>query len=146
MDTLAKLNDANNSPRKMRLLADLVRGMAADKALFVLKTHPKRTYSILLEKLLRSAIANWSAKNTDLSLEDSGLYIKTITVDGGRVLKRVLPAPQGRAHRVRKRSNHVTLILSEKTPVSTIQEVPAIEEKPKKVRAPRKTATKKTEE
>lgn len=107
---LAKLNNCPTSPRKMRLVADLVRGEKVDKALNILRFNPKES-SRKLEKLLLSAIANWQAKNEDVSVEDVDLFIKEIRVDGGAMLKRLRPAPQGRAHRIRKRSNHVTLIL-----------------------------------
>jgi len=107
---VAKLNGCPTSPRKMRLVADLVRGLEVEKALNILKFNPKEA-SINLEKLLLSAIANWQAKNEDASIEDAGLFIKTITVDSASMLKRLRPAPQGRAHRIRKRSNHVTLEL-----------------------------------
>jgi large subunit ribosomal protein L22 len=87
--------------------------MEVEKALFVLKHHTQSSaYNI--EKLLRSAISNWQAANPDARMEDSGLFIKTIFVDGGRMLKRIQPAPQGRAHRIRKRSNHITLVLDSK--------------------------------
>ena len=106
----AKLNNCPTSPRKMRLMADLVRGEKIDKALNLLKFSSKEA-SRRLEKLLLSAIANWQAKNEDASIEDADLFIKEIRVDGGTMLKRLRPAPQGRAHRIRKRSNHVTLVL-----------------------------------
>jgi large subunit ribosomal protein L22 len=109
----AKLNDCPTSPRKMRLVADLVRGVDIDKALSILKFTNKDAAG-RLEKLLLSAIANWQAKNEGIRLEDSNVYIKEISVDGGRMLKRLRPAPQGRGYRVRKRSNHVTLILDSK--------------------------------
>ena len=107
---VAKLNGCPTSPRKMRLVADLIRGLEVEKALNILKFNPKEA-SINLEKLLLSAIANWQAKNEDASIEDAGLFIKKITVDSASMLKRLRPAPQGRAHRIRKRSNHVTLEL-----------------------------------
>tara|TARA_R110001599_G_scaffold12590_1_gene58820 strand:- start:33881 stop:34270 length:390 start_codon:yes stop_codon:yes gene_type:complete len=110
MEAIAKLNNVPTSPRKMRLVADLVRGKKVGQALSILKFTPNHG-SIRLEKLLLSAIANWQAKNPDDKLEDAELYIKTISVDGGRMLKRLRPAPQGRAHRIRKRSNHVTLVV-----------------------------------
>jgi len=106
----AKLNNVPTSPRKMRLVADLVRGIEVDKALQILKFNTKEA-SGRLEKLLLSAIANWQAKNQDANIEDSQLYVKDIYVDSARVLKRLRPAPQGRAHRIRKRSNHVTLVI-----------------------------------
>ncbi len=110
---VAKLNNCPTSPRKMRLVADLVRGMDVQKASAVLQ-FSKKEASIRLEKLLRSAIANYEVKSGN-SWEDANLYIKEIRVDGGRMLKRIQPAPQGRAHRIRKRSNHVTLIVDSKT-------------------------------
>ncbi len=106
----AKLNNCPTSPRKMRLVADLVRGVKVEKALHILKFSQKEA-SRRLETLLVSAIANWQAKNEDASLEDADLFVKEIRVDGGSMLKRLRPAPQGRAHRIRKRSNHVTLVL-----------------------------------
>jgi large subunit ribosomal protein L22 len=107
---LAKLVNVPSSPRKMRLVADLIRGERVNKALNILKHEPK-IGSPKLEKLLLSAIANWGVKNQDAKLEDADLFVKDIWVDGGRQLKRLRPAPQGRAHRIRKRSNHVTLII-----------------------------------
>ncbi|MCO5725235.1 50S ribosomal protein L22 [Robiginitalea marina] len=106
----ARLNDCPTSPRKMRLVADLVRGEEVEKALAILKFNTKEA-SRRLEKLLLSAIANWQAKNEDADVEAAELFVKEIRVDGGRMLKRLRPAPQGRAHRIRKRSNHVTLVL-----------------------------------
>jgi large subunit ribosomal protein L22 len=94
----------------MRLVADLIRGERVNKALNILK-HEAKIGSGKLEKLLLSAIANWGLKNQDAKLEDADLFVKDIWVDGGRQLKRLRPAPQGRAHRIRKRSNHVTLII-----------------------------------
>ncbi len=108
----AKLNNCPTSPRKMRLVADLVRGEKVERALQVLKFSSKDA-SRKLEKLLLSAIANWQAKNEDASLEDAELFVKEIRVDGGSMLKRLRPAPQGRAHRIRKRSNHVTIVLGD---------------------------------
>jgi len=109
----AKLNNCPTSPRKMRLVADLVRGEKVEKALAILRFNPKEA-SRKLEKLLLSALANWQAKNEDASLEDADLVVAEIRVDSGAMLKRLRPAPQGRAHRIRKRSNHVTLILGSK--------------------------------
>lgn len=108
----AKLNNCPTSPRKMRLVTDLVRGMGVEKALQVLK-FSKKEAAQRVEKLLLSAIANWQQKNEDADIEQAGLFIKEIKVDSARMLKRLRPAPQGRAHRIRKRSNHVTLILGE---------------------------------
>jgi len=110
---IAKLNNCPTSPRKMRLVADLVRGKDVGHALQILKFSTK-VASGRLEKLLLSAIANWQAKNEDEDLEQAEVFIKEIKVDSGSMLKRLRPAPQGRAHRIRKRSNHVTLILGEK--------------------------------
>ncbi|WP_452597379.1 50S ribosomal protein L22 [Pontimicrobium sp. MEBiC01747] len=106
----AKLNNCPTSPRKMRLVADLVRGEKVEKALNILKFSQKEA-SNRLEKLLVSAIANWQAKNEDASIEEAELFVKEIRVDGGSMLKRLRPAPQGRAHRIRKRSNHVTIVV-----------------------------------
>lgn len=106
----AKLNNCPTSPRKMRLVADLIRGEKVEKALAILRFNSKEA-SRKLEKLLLSALANWQAKNEDASLEDAELVVAEIRVDGGTMLKRLRPAPQGRAHRIRKRSNHVTLVL-----------------------------------
>ncbi|MEG1634614.1 MAG: 50S ribosomal protein L22 [Rikenellaceae bacterium] len=107
---IASLKSCPTSPRKMRLVADIIRGIEINKALGILKYSTKDA-SNKLEKLLRSAIANWEAKNTDLRLEDTELCVKEIFVDSARMIKRIQPAPQGRAHRVRKRSNHVTIIV-----------------------------------
>ncbi len=106
----AKLNNCPTSPRKMRLVADLIRGMDADKALSQLKHNPKEA-SGRMEKLLLSALSNWEAKNEGSSIDQANLYVSEIRVDSGRMLKRIQPAPQGRAHRIRKRSNHVTLVV-----------------------------------
>lgn len=108
--SVAKLKNVPTSPRKMRLVADLIRGVRVNKALNILKYEPK-VGAGKLEKLLLSAISSWEAKHTDVKLEEADLYVKDIFVDGGRILKRLRPAPQGRAHRVRKRSNHVTLVV-----------------------------------
>ena len=112
---IAKLNDVPTSPRKMRLVADTVRGVEVNRALDLLK-FSKKAPSIPLEKLLRSAIANWEAKNPDQSkeLDNGNVFIKTIMVGEGRTLKRIRPCPQGRAGRIRKRSNHVTIVLDVK--------------------------------
>lgn len=109
----AKLNNCPSSPRKMRLVADIIRGVEVQKALAILK-FSKQHASEKLEKLLLSAIANWQEKNQETDIEQAGLYVKTITVDSARQLKRIRTAPQGRAHRIRKRSNHVTLVLGTK--------------------------------
>jgi len=106
----AVLKNVPTSPRKMRLVTDLISGMEVNKALHVLKFSPQEA-SRRVEKLLLSAIANWQAKNEGARVEESNLYVKEVHVDGGRALKRLQTAPQGRAYRVRKRSNHVTLVL-----------------------------------
>ncbi len=106
----ARLNDSPIAPRKMRLVADLVRGVEVNKALNILH-HNAKNASVSLEKLLRSAIANWEQKNEGKSIEEETLVVKSIEVGGGAMLKRIQPAPQGRAHRVRKRSNHVTIVV-----------------------------------
>ena len=110
MKAVAKLNNVPTSPRKMRLIADLIRGKKVDLALNTLKFDSK-VGSKRLEKLLLSAISNWQEKNKDDKIEDANLFIKEIYVNGGKMIKRMRPAPQGRAHRIRKRSNHVTMVL-----------------------------------
>ncbi|MBW6477975.1 MAG: 50S ribosomal protein L22 [Bacteroidales bacterium] len=110
---IARLNNCPTSPRKMRLVADIIRGKEVDKALGILK-YTKKEAAGRLEKLLLSAIANWQAKNEGVRIEDSNLFVKEIFVDSGRVLKRLRPAPQGRAYRIRKRSNHVTIVVDSK--------------------------------
>ncbi len=107
---IAKLNNVPTSPRKMRLVADVIRGEEVIKALAMLK-HMPQDAARRLEKLLMSAIANWQAKNEEENADDANLVVKQINVDSARMLKRLRPAPQGRAHRIRKRSNHVTIIL-----------------------------------
>ena len=109
----AKLNKSPIAPRKMRLVADLVRGVEVNKALNILQ-HNSKDASKSLEKLLRSAIANWEQKNEGKTIEEETLFVKTIEVSGGAMLKRIQPAPQGRAHRIRKRSNHVTIVVDGK--------------------------------
>ena len=110
MEAVARLNNVPTSPRKMRLVADLIRGKKVNHALSLLKFEPKEG-AARLEKLLLSAISNWQQANEDARLEEADLYIKSIQVDGGRILKRLRPAPQGRGYRIRKRSNHVTLVV-----------------------------------
>ena len=110
----AKLNNCPTSPRKMRLVADQIRGEDISNALSILKFSPKEA-SRRLEKLLVSAISNWQSKNEDSNIDAAQLFVKEIRVDGGSMLKRIRTAPQGRARRIRKRSNHVTLVLSSKT-------------------------------
>lgn len=149
MEAVAKLNNYPTSPRKMRLLADLIRGMDVEKALGILQYNPKHP-AVPMYKLLKSAINNWEQKNTDSKVEDAGLVVKTIMVDGGRVIKRMRPAPQGRGYRVRKRSNHITIVVdsihSNVTPVVKKKtekvEVAPVEEKVVADK-PKKTATKK---
>lgn len=111
MEATAKLNNYPTSPRKMRLLADLIRGMEVEKALAILEHNPKHP-AVPLRKLVVSAISNWKQKNE--GGDETGLVVKTIFVDGARVIKRMRPAPQGRGYRVRKRSNHVTVIVDSK--------------------------------
>ena len=159
MEAVAKLRNYPTSPRKMRLLADLIRGKKVDKVLGILEHHPKHP-AVPLRKLVLSAISNWKAKNENGDIHE--LVVKTVFVDGGRTLKRMRPAPQGRGYRVRKRSNHVTLIVDH-PPVITeefikdvisdehkkeveeiaaeIEAVAAADEKPKK-RAAKKSAAK----
>lgn len=115
MEAVARLRNNPTSPFKMRLLADLIRGMEVEKALNTLKFSTKHP-SVPLEKLLLSAIANWRVKNEGVDIATADLYVKTIFVDGGRTLKRMSPAPQGRAYRKRKRSNHVTIIVDSRQP------------------------------
>jgi len=122
----AYLNNAPTSPRKMRLIADLIRGERVSNALNILKYDAKHPSS-KMEKLLLSAINNWESKNTDVKLEEADLFVKEIFVGGGRILKRLRPAPQGRAHRVRKRSNHVTLVI-DRMPVKVEKEKTAVKE------------------
>jgi large subunit ribosomal protein L22 len=109
----AKLNNEPSSPRKMRLVADIIRGKDVFLALNILKFTRKHA-AVPMEKLLRSALSNWQTKNASEDVTEANLIVKDILVDGGRTLKRISPAPQGRAHRIRKRSNHVTIILDKK--------------------------------
>jgi large subunit ribosomal protein L22 len=143
MEAVAKLNNYPTSPRKMRLLADLIRGMKVEKALAILDHNPKHP-AVPLRKLVLSAISNWKAKNE--GADESSLLVKTIFVDAARVIKRMRPAPQGRGYRVRKRSNHVTLIVDiAGTSVKSAKVTEATAAEPvaeKKVTA-KKTATKK---
>ena len=115
---IAKLNDVPTSPRKMRLVVDTIRGEEVNHALDLLH-YSKREASVRLEKLLKSAIANWEAKNPEQTkaLEEGNVIVKSIMVDEGRTLKRIRPCPQGRAGRIRKRSNHVTIVLDVKQTV-----------------------------
>ncbi len=125
----AKLNNCPTSPRKMRLIVDLIRGKRVELALHILKNNAKQP-SERLRKLLLSAIANWQAKNEGLRIEDSDLIVKEVFVDSGRQLKRLQTAPQGRAHRVRKRSNHVTMLLdSHNKPEVEVETAEEVEQK-----------------
>lgn len=118
----AVLRNCPTSPRKMRLVCDMIRGMEVNKALGVLKFSSKEA-SGRVEKLLLSAIANWQQKNEGARLEETELYVDRVFVDSARILKRLRPAPQGRAHRIRKRSNHVTLYVASKE--ENVNETPA---------------------
>jgi large subunit ribosomal protein L22 len=111
--SVAKLQNCPTSPRKMRLVVDLIRGENVEKALYILKFTNKEA-AIRVEKLLLSAIKNWEANNEGQRVEDSALFVKEVSVGGGRMNKRLRPAPQGRGYRIRKRSNHVTLIVDSK--------------------------------
>ena len=144
MEAVAKLRNYPTSPRKMRLLADLIRGKKVDMVLAELEHNPKHP-AVPLRKLVLNAINNWKQANEDG--DEAGLIIKTIFVDEGRTLKRMRPAPQGRGYRVRKRSNHVTIIVDEKTATAkkakkeeTKAEIaePVVEEAPKAKKAPAK--------
>ena len=155
MEATAKLNNYPTSPRKMRLLADLIRGMKVEKALAILDHNPKHP-AVPLRKLVLSAISNWKHKNE--GADETALEVKTIFVDAARVIKRMRPAPQGRGYRVRKRSNHVTLIVdtaganvklvknqknNEVSTVEVTEEKPVAAKKtaPKKAAAPKKEKT-----
>lgn len=111
MEAVAKLNNCPLSPRKMRLVVDQIRGENVNKALSILKFNQKQAYALLVEKLLLSAIANWQLKNDAKVDDETGLVVKSIFVNQGRTVKRLSPAPQGRAYRIRKRSNHITLVV-----------------------------------
>lgn len=108
--SFAKLKNCPTSPRKMRLVADNIRGLEVFKAMAVLE-NSSQSAAKNMEKLLRSAMANWESKNSGQRPEEASLYVKEVSVDSARILKRIQPAPQGRAHRIRKRSNHVTLVI-----------------------------------
>jgi large subunit ribosomal protein L22 len=110
MEAVAKLNNFPTAPRKARLVADLIRGKKVSQALGILSHQPQAAAPIM-KKVLLSAVANWQEKNEDVSIEDADLIVKTVFVDSGRMLKRLRPAPQGRAHRIRKRSHHLTLVV-----------------------------------
>ena len=118
----AVLRNCPTSPRKMRLVTDMIKGVEVNKALDMLKFSSKEA-SRKVEKLLLSAIANWQAKNEGARIEESDLYVKEAKVDQSRTLKRIQPAPQGRAHRIRKRSNHVTIVIDSRNAVVEEQEV-----------------------
>jgi large subunit ribosomal protein L22 len=146
MEAVAKLNNYPTSPRKMRLLADLIRGMQVEKALAILEHNPKHP-AVPLRKLVISAISNWKAKNE--GADEGALVVKTIFVDGARVIKRMRPAPQGRGYRVRKRSNHVTVIVdasgvTEKAVKVSAKETVKKEVAPAKKAPAKKAAAKKT--
>jgi large subunit ribosomal protein L22 len=113
MEAVAKLRNYPTSPRRMRLLADEIRGLDVEKALALLEYHPQHS-ATPLGKLLKSAISNWEQKNNGQSAADAALIVKTIFVDGARAIKRLRPAPQGRAYRIKKRSNHVTIVVDTK--------------------------------
>lgn len=138
---IAKLNNCPTSPRKMRLVADQIRGKDIDKALALLKFSSKEAAG-RLEKLLLSAISNWQQKNEGERVEDNSLFVKTIMVDSATQLKRFRPAPQGRAYRIRKRSNHVTLILDSRLAKAApkVEAPAAAEEAPVEKKAPAKKA------
>ena len=130
MEAVAKLKNVPTSPRKMRLVADMIRGEKVNTALNILKFEPKNGAG-RIEKLLLSAISNWQLKNEDAKLEEADLFVKEIFVDGGRMLKRLRTAPQGRGHRIRKRSNHVTLVVDSLNPVAEINETKETEDSDK---------------
>jgi len=144
MEAVAKLNNYPTSPRKMRLLADLIRGMKIEKALAVLEHNPKHP-AVPLRKLVLSAISNWKLKNE--GSDEAGLIVKTIFVDGARVIKRMRPAPQGRGYKIRKRSNHVTVIVDDAAAKTITKKVTKKEtvviEKPEVVKAEKKAPVKK---
>jgi large subunit ribosomal protein L22 len=115
MEAIAKLNKVPTSPRKMRLVADMIRGQKVNMALGILKFEPK-VGATMLEKCLLSAVSNWQNKYEDEKVEEADLFVKAITIDGGTYLKRLRTAPQGRGHRIRKRSNHITITVAAKAP------------------------------
>jgi large subunit ribosomal protein L22 len=127
MEAVAKLNNCPMSPRKMRLVVDQIRGEDIEKALNILKFNQKPMYAIHVERLLRSAISNWETKNETRVDENTGLYVKEVFVGQGRTIKRLRPAPQGRAHRIRKRSNHVTLIVDSRVAANDVVEFEEVE-------------------
>jgi large subunit ribosomal protein L22 len=140
----AILKNVPTSPRKMRLVADLIRGEKVSRALSILKFQPQ-IGAKKLEKLLLSAISNWQARNEDKRLEEADLFVKEIFVDSGRMLKRLRPAPQGRGHRIRKRSNHVTMVVGSLTSPGSVkvsdQETEVQEKSGKKAAAPKAKKT-----
>jgi large subunit ribosomal protein L22 len=151
MEAVAKLRNYPTSPRKMRLLADLIRGMQVEKALAVLEHNPKHP-AVPMRKLVLSAISNWKQKNE--GGDEGQLIVKTIFVDGARTLKRMRPAPQGRGYKIRKRSNHVTVIVDDAAAVKAAKQKqpkaeavvaePVVAEVKTKKAAPKKAAAKKT--
>jgi large subunit ribosomal protein L22 len=138
MEAVAKLRNNPTSPRKMRLLADEIRGMQVEKALALLEHHPQHS-ATPLHKLLWSAVKNWEQKNEGQSAADAGLIVKTVFVDGGRTLKRMRPAPQGRGYRIRKRSNHVTIFVDAQVEAKVVDKKAVAAEK-KAAAAEKKTA------
>ena len=116
---VAKLMNNPTSPRKTRLVADLIRGVDVDKALAILQFNPRES-APKMRKLLLSAIANWQAKNEGVRMEDAKLYVKQIMVDEGRTMKRMRTAPQGRGYRIRKRSNHITMVIGSRIDENTV--------------------------
>jgi large subunit ribosomal protein L22 len=122
MEAIAKLTKVPTSPRKMRLVADMIRGQKVNRALGILKFEPK-IGAVMLEKVLLSAVANWQNKYEDEKIETADLYVKSILVDGGSYLKRLRPAPQGRGHRIRKRSNHITITVASNNVASVVEEI-----------------------
>ena len=140
----AKLVNVPTSNRKMRLVADLIRGQKVNQVLGILKFQQKQG-AARLEKLVLSAISDWQAKNADIRLEEADLFVKEIFVDGGRMLKRLRPAPQGRAHRVRKRSNHVTLTLASSVALGTNVQATQVITEPVVEATPAKASAKTTE-
>ncbi|MCO6494218.1 MAG: 50S ribosomal protein L22 [Bacteroidetes bacterium] len=123
MEAVAKLKNCPLPPRKMRLVIDQIRGQKVDKALNLLQFNQRRYYAVYVEKLLKSAIANWEQKNDGARAEDSDLFVKTAMVDGAYALKRLRTAPQGRANRMKKRFNHITLIVDSSIQNETVNEV-----------------------
>ena len=151
MEAVAKLRNYPTSPRKMRLLADLIRGMKVEKALAVLEHNPKHP-AVPMRKLVLSAISNWKQKNE--GGDEGQLVVKTIMVDGARTIKRMRPAPQGRGYKIRKRSNHVTVIVDDanapkvqqqpKAAAAEVADAPEAAAPKAKKAAPKKAAAKKT--